>query len=98
VFCVLYFVFFVHLYVSLSHDSPVLLKLKTITALITCKSCRLVPKHMFYVRVANNQYALREVLTVVEVGLAGVDDGEAEQEPHPHPQHVLVVAVAVQQV
>ena len=42
--------------------------------------------------------SLNEVLTVVEVGLAWVDDGEAEQEPHPHPQHVLVVAVAVQQV
>ena len=53
---------------------------------------------MFYVTVTNNQYALKEVLTVIEVGLAWVDDGEAEQEPHPHPQHVLVVAVAVQQV
>jgi len=38
------------------------------------------------------------VIVIVDVGLAGVDDGEAEQEPHPHAQHVLVMCVAVQQV
>jgi len=31
------------------------------------------------------------VIVIVEVGLAGLDDGEAEQEPQPHTQHVLVV-------
>lgn len=38
------------------------------------------------------------VIVIVDVGLAGLDDGKAEQEPHPHTQHVLVLCVAVQQV
>jgi len=38
------------------------------------------------------------VIVIVDIGLAGVDDGETEQEPHPHTQHVLLMCVAVQQV
>merc|ERR1719357_256156 len=38
------------------------------------------------------------VIVIVDIGLAGVDDGEAEQEPPPHTQHVLRMCVAVQQV